>query len=374
MTSREESISSGEKAPVRVLCSELMESYAGTEAVILNYANMIDPRKVQIDFIARSEHILYPERIPQGSKVVYLPPIGRDPLAYRKRLREIVPEGRYDVLWDNKNRLSNLALLKRSQKVGIPSRVVHSHNSRWDGNFLQKAAHRANARSLERYATELWACSEVAGEGMFGGLPFAVIPNAIDFEKVSFSSQLRASKRAEWGLDGRFAVGVVGRLEPVKNHRFLIALSKELIAARPDIAFVFVGGGSLRDELENACRERDIADRFVFAGPQTDMRAAYSAIDCLAMPSLFEGLPLTAVEAQVNGLPCVFSDAVTADCSISTGTRFVSLDEKGEWVDAIACADRGGVQLIRERAEYFDLAVQARKLEERFCEMAERAF
>ncbi len=372
--SGEGSISSGEKAPVRVLCSELMESYAGTEAVILNYANMIDPRKVKIDFIARSERVLYPERIPQGSKVVYLPPIGRNPFAYRKRLREIVSKGRYDVLWDNKNRLSNLALLKRAQKVGIPSRVVHSHNSRWDGNLLQKAAHRVNTRSLGRHATELWACSEVAGEGMFGGLPFAVIPNAIDFEKVSFSPELRASKRAKWGLDGRFAVGVVGRLEPVKNHRFLVALSKELIAARPDIAFVFVGGGSLCGELEDACREKGVADRFVFAGPQTNMRSVYSAIDCLAMPSLFEGLPLAAVEAQVNGLPCVFSDVVTGDCSISTGTRFVPLDEKGEWVSAIACADRGGVQLIHERAEYFDLSVQARRLEERFCEMAERAF
>lgn len=358
-------------SPVRVLCSELMGSYAGTEAVILNYARRFDPERVKVDFIVRSEKIDYRELIPDGSRLIYLPPVGCDPLGYRKRLRELLPPGRFDVLWDNKNRLSNLSLLNRARKIGIPVRIVHSHNSRWDGSPIQRAAHYVGVHSLGRSATELWACSEAAGEGMFGGRPFTVVPNAIDFERVSFSAEGRTKKRAEWGLSDKFVVGVVGRLEPVKNHRFLINIADELVRLRSDIAFVFIGGGSLFAELEKACHMKGVSDRFVFAGQQTDMRSVYSALDCLVMPSLFEGLPLTAVEAQVNGLPCVLSDTVTVECSISTGARFVPLSSPEGWVDAIVNADRARTSLVGEKAELFNLGVQARALQERICKMAE---
>ena len=362
---------SSRRAPVRVLCSELMENYAGTEAVILNYAGRFDPEQIRMDFIARFEKISYGHLIPEGAQVFYLPPIGQGLLGYRRRLSEILPAGGYDVLWDNKNRLSNLSLLNRARKVGVPVRIVHSHNSRWDGSLAQRAAHRLGVRTLGRSATALWACSEAAGEGMFGGHPFTVVPNAIDFARVSFAADGRDAKRAEWGLGGKFAVGVVGRLEPVKNHRFLIDIADELVRLRPDIALVFVGGGSMAAELEGACRAKGVSDRVVFAGPQTDMRAVYSALDCLAMPSLFEGLPLTAVEAQVNGLPCVLSDVVTTDCLISTGTRFASLENRESWVRTIATADRARTRLVGKKAGFFDLDLQAQALQNKICKMAE---
>lgn len=118
---------------------------------------------------------------------------------------------------------------------------------------------------------------------------------------------------------------------------------------------------------------KGVSDRFVFAGQQADMRSVYSALDCLVMPSLFEGLPLTAVEAQVNGLPCVLSDTVTVDCSISTGVRFVPLSNPAGWVDAIVNADRARTSLVGEKAELFNLDVQARALQERICKMVEGA-
>ena len=73
-----------------------------------------------------------------------------------------------------------------------------------------------------------------------------------------------------------------------------------------------------------------------FLGVRTDMAALYSAMDRFILPSRFEGLPITLIEAQASGLPAVVSDAVTREADLCGITAFISTENMTEWVAALS--------------------------------------
>ncbi len=135
-----------------------------------------------------------------------------------------------------------------------------------------------------------------------GCVPVATVPNAVGPAPPPAD---RGELEREWGLAaGTRLVLAVGRLVEQKNH----ALAIQALAEVPDTTLVVVGKGLFRPNLEQAAAESGVADRVVFAGARPDARALMGAADAVVLPSRWEGLPLTALEALASGTPLVATD------------------------------------------------------------------
>jgi glycosyltransferase involved in cell wall biosynthesis len=128
--------------------------------------------------------------------------------------------------------------------------------------------------------------------------PLATVPNAV-------SAAPPAAGRDELGLEpGTRLVLAVGRLVEQKNH----ALAIRAIAEVPDATLAIAGQGNLREQLERLAEESGVGDRVRFLGMRPDARALMGAADVVVMPSHWEGLPLSALEALASGTPLVATD------------------------------------------------------------------
>ena len=132
-----------------------------------------------------------------------------------------------------------------------------------------------------------------------------VVPNGRDLS-IFTPGSARESVRKELGLDRAVPlVGVVGRLEPQKGHVYLLDAWQAVTRALPDARLLLVGDGALRGALAEQARARAVADSVIFAGFRADDPRLLDAIDVLCLPSLYEGLPLTAIEASAMARPVV---------------------------------------------------------------------
>jgi glycosyltransferase involved in cell wall biosynthesis len=112
--------------------------------------------------------------------------------------------------------------------------------------------------------------------------------------------------RQHWGIPDNVPVlGVVGRLEAQKGHRFLVEALPQVLAEFPDACVLLVGEGSLRPALEAQASTLGIRDRLIFAGFQHDVSVYLNAMDVVVLPSLYEGMPLAAIEAAAMAKPMV---------------------------------------------------------------------
>lgn len=120
--------------------------------------------------------------------------------------------------------------------------------------------------------------------------------------------------------------GHVGRFNKQKNHAFLIEVFR-LVAEKNDRArLLLAGGGPMIDEIKALVRSCGLAGKVIFTG-NTDRVSEYlCAMDVFVLPSLYDGFPLTILEAQASGLFCVASDEVAPETKITEDLIFLPLD------------------------------------------------
>lgn len=206
--------------------------------------------------------------------------------------------------------------LFRSTIVAAPlakwhgARVVETYHGRegWRGSLLRGGF--LPDRVVSRFVDRAIAVSEAARAFLISGKGYpaekiVVVPNGRDLSTFRPGAG-REALRKELGLDRTVPlVGVVGRLEAQKGHAYLFEAWPSVVAEFPDARLLVVGDGSLRPRLEARARELDVAGSVIFAGFRGDMPRVLDAIDVLALPSLYEGMPLTAIEASAMGRPVV---------------------------------------------------------------------
>lgn len=145
----------------------------------------------------------------------------------------------------------------------------------------------------------------------FRSRKMVVIPNGVDTAHYDFDGVGRDRVRAEWGVrPTEFLVGIVGRLNFMKDHTTFLQAASLVAQVRPDVRFVCVGETSLiaGPSLRVSPEDLGIADRLVWAGGRGDMPAVYSALDVLALSSISEGCPNVVLEAMACGRMCVVTD------------------------------------------------------------------
>ncbi len=359
--------------PIRVLQVVTNMDRGGLETMLMNYYRNIDREKVQFDFLVhRTERAAYDDEIEALGGIIYrlpkLVPWSRD---YRQKLNQFFKEHpEYKIVHSHINCLSSI-ILKAAKDHNVPVRIAHSHNSRQDKNLTYpiKLYYR---RFIPRYATKLLACGKAAGDWLFRGNPYEVLNNAIDTGKYLPDEVIRAAKREELGiLENQYLIGHVGRFFEQKNHAFLLDIFAELCKLDADCSLLLIGDGPLRKQMEEKCVTLSISDRVIFTGVRSDVPELMQAMDCFVFPSLYEGLPVTMVEAQASGLPCYISDGVSSECILTDCVKQLSFTASAEcWAKEIL-SQKGAMRcytLQQIQAAGFDVKENAKYLERMYEE------
>lgn len=320
----------------------------GIESMVLNYYSRFDHNKIHFDFICNTDgKIAYHEEWQKyESKVYYLPQRGNKPFNYYlesiKLFKKISSE--YDCFWFNTSDLANIFYLKLAKRNNISTRIVHSHNSRMivqgkKGKLYSKF-HDYHRKNISKYATNYWACSNIAAQWMYPSQIISqsqIIKNAIDVSHTSFNEKKRNKIREKYNLTHNFVIGNVGRLTFQKNQEFIIKIAPRIKEKIPDAKFVIVGQGEEKENLINLIKRVKLEQDILLVGQQTDMQGWYSAFDMFLFPSLFEGLSVSLLETQANGIPILSSANVSPqEVKINDNFYYLSLNKsKEKWIKSI---------------------------------------
>ncbi len=310
----------------------------GLETMIMNYYRHIDRTKVQFDFLVhRADEADYDDEIKQlGGKIYRLPPMNPFSPHYLKQLNVFFANhSEYKIVHVHQDCMSAI-ILKAAKKNGVPIRIAHSHNSNQDKNLKYPIKlHYRN--KISKFATDFFACSSESGDWMFRGTQYKILNNAINAQDYAFSAEIRQNIRKSLNIpNDAFVLGHIGRFAPVKNHVFLINLFNELYLNPKNAYLLLIGDGELRKTIECKVSELKLNSRVIFLGVCNNVNELLSAMDVFVMPSIYEGLPVSIVEAQSNGLPCIVSHHFSKDCDITPLIERISLDAPIDiWLNAI---------------------------------------
>ena len=299
----------------------------GSEQVVLNYCSRM--RDIHFDLLYQYEpnpQIL--ERFNDaGINCIQIPDKVHHPLKHLWMMYKIFRQGKYDVVHCHLDWFLNSYVCFIAMLAGVKKRIAHHHQAYSKWNLLCSIMR----IPCKFFATHWLACGEAAaidgwGKNAVKKGKVTILPNAIDPERFKFCEKFRQEVRARYGIkDDDFVIGHVGRFYPQKNHDFLIDVFSEVRKQKPNAKLLLLGDGPLQEKIRQKVGSLGLAEAVVFAGLQKDPAPFYSAMDVFAFPSLWEGLPLTLVEAQYSGLPCVVSENVTKEVEISSKLKYLPL-------------------------------------------------
>lgn len=297
-----------------------------------------------------------------------------DPDRFRKEIYDILSDG-YDIVHLHTSYWRGFMIEEIAMELGVPRVIVHSHSSSIDQNDPEERKkqmevhNELKAQFSDRLATDFWACSNLAAQWLFGPqIPkdkIRIMPNAINVDSFRYNPAVRNRLRKQYCLDDKIVLGNTGRFEYQKNQEFLIEVFKR-VHDRIDNAFlVLIGEGLKEDALRSLVNGYGLNDHVMFAGWKNNVNEWLQAFDVFCLPSLFEGFPISLVEAQTSGLKCIVSDSVTREVDITGDINYESLD-LDKWTDRIVglCNDNPRIDRSNDMINAgYDLKNAARRLE-----------
>ena len=348
----------------------------GVEAVVMNYYRNLDHDKIQFDFICDNDstNIPYEEIESLGGKIILIPPYQKV-FKYQKELIKILREGQYKIVHSHINTLS-IFPLRAAKKAGVPVRIAHSHSTTNKAEWKKNLAKQVLRPFSKVYATDFMCCTEHAGRWLFGDKTFNegkvyILNNAIDLNKFSYDERIRKIKRDELKIkDDTLVFGHIGRYVAQKNHTFLIDVFNELHKKNQNSVLLLAGQGPLMDEIKEKVNSLGLTNNVKFLGQRSDANELYQAFDIFLLPSLYEGLGMVAIEAQVAGCNCFASTEVPVIAKVTENLNFINLNKSAkEWADEIFSKLN-----INQRKSYvkeaakcgYDIKNEVKKLEARY--------
>lgn len=330
-----------EKRPYRILQVLTAMNRGGAETMVMNHYRALDRNKVQFDFLVhRKEKGDYDDEIEMlGGRIYRAFPIR--PWSYFKYFRWLDNffDEHKDDFWAVHGHIQENSgfALKYARKYGITKLVASSHIAEL-GKDLKYPFRKFGKIWTKKYATVRLACGTKAGEFLYDNLDFQLFNNAINAAKYRFSPKVRTIMRKQFDIgDDIFVIGNVARFSPQKNHSFIIKCFAETLNLIPSARLILVGLGPLIDDMKVLAKRLGVDDKVIFTGLRSDVSELLQAFDVFLMPSIFEGLPVSVIEAQAAGLPCVLSDVIDYETDITGNLIFESLDSPlCVWAERIA--------------------------------------
>jgi len=313
----------------------------GVGSFLLNYYRRFDKEKFRFDFITHFDERdrVANDPLMKDSQVYYFQQAHESgAINYVKQFRQIIRQGQYDIVHIHNGHLTGL-LAMICRYYGAKRIVCHAHTTRCMNPKMDRMM--PILRWMSRtFSSRLFACGHEAGKFCYGTENFVVIPNGIDFDYYQKSSNAEISKlKEELGIEeSSLIVGCVAQFTPPKNHHYLITVFEKIHEKDPSAVLVLVGDGDLMQDIKEQVHSLNLANNVIFAGLQHNIPLFLSVFDVFLLPSIHEGLPVVAAEAQAMGLKCVFSKNIDNTCDRKVGLMtFLPISESAvvDWVDAV---------------------------------------
>jgi glycosyltransferase involved in cell wall biosynthesis len=253
--------------------------------------------------------------------------------------------GNYRVVWNLRNSMPQLATTKRLSRAVA---YLCARLSRWVPAKIV-----CNSEAALRAHTALGYCASKC----------VVIPNGFDLRLFVPSAEARQQMRARWGAKpGEAFVGMVARVDPLKDHAGFIRAAGQVATCVPWVRFVLVGDGVPADlGIRTLLTQLDLTGRFVLEERRDDVQAVMNALDVFCLASKSEGFPNVLGEAMACGTPAISTDVGDAR-EIVGGDRFVAMIEDPQ---SLAACIMHILALSPEERQALGLA-QRRRVEARF--------
>ncbi len=340
--------------PIRVLQVFTIMNRGGAESMIMNYYRHINRSKVQFDFLVhRKERGTFDDEIERLGGGIYR--LGHIPFhnikAYKNVLDDFFQLHKYQIVHSHLNAMSKY-VLQSAKKNNIPFRIAHSHTVLPKLSFkniiknklsiidILKIIYKNQAKkNIYNYITHAFACEEKAGKWLFGQRlinEIKIINNAINANRFVYNNEVKKKIKNELKLNDKIVFGHIGNFTFPKNYHKLIDIFHEIHKQNPESILLLIGDGTLKPAIVKKVKKLNLQDSVRFMGIQKDIPYFMQAMDAFIMPSLYEGLPVTLIEAQAAGLKCFVSDTVDNNVDITGLVDFIPLDDSPKiWAEYI---------------------------------------
>lgn len=362
--------------PIKVLQVIRHMNVGGAETFIMNLYRNIDRKKIQFDFLVYGEGFFDEEIKKLGGKIYYmdyLTKIGQT--QYKKQLFEFFKEhNEYQIVHSHIDQVSGI-ILETANKSGVKVRIAHSHSTKNSNNLVGKIYKSYLQGKINKNATLLLACGKEAAKWLYKDKSneAIIINNGIDINKFKYSEKKRESIRKELNVtEETTLIGHVGRFSKQKNHQFLIEIYREYVSKNPNSLLIMVGVGPLKNEIEKLVEKYNLKKNVKFLGLRQDVDYIYSALDYVVFPSLYEGLSVALIEAQISEIKIFASDTIDKNTDISQNIYWLSLkDSAAKWAQCILNTDktRNNKNI---QAEKYDIKVIAKKMQDLYYNLGEK--
>lgn len=316
----------------------------GLENVAMNIIRYSDKQKYAFDYLVYGDAVepLEAEVEALGGRVFHIPYPHKGASKYVREMKRIMREfGPYDVV--HAHSLFNSGfVMKAAYDMGIPVRISHGHSDRRNvkTKFVRDLYNAYMRFLINRYATKKFACSEGAGKYLYGsgyGEDVYIVKNGVDVEKFRFDPNKRLAIKREFGWEDCKIIGHIGRLAEVKNQKKIIDVFYQAYQKDDSLRLLIAGDGELRETLQQQIDGLGLAEVAKLAGTRRDVPALLSAFDVYMMPSFYEGVSVSLIEAQVSGVHClVSSNAASAETRLTDCLNIMELaDTDDVWSEQI---------------------------------------
>lgn len=319
---------------VRILHVIGQMNRGGAESMIMNIYRKIDREKIQFDFVVHTNSLCdFDEEIKSLGGSIYSCPRfkGSNIVEYIKFWKEFFKQHKEYKIIHGHIGSSAAIYLKIAKKYGLFT-IAHSHSAGF-GEGLKGLMYRIFSYPTRFIADYFFACSENAGISRYGKKvvnnksKFSVLNNAIDIDEYAFSQTVREKKAKELNLENKFVIGHVGRFDKAKNQEYLVEIFKIIVQKDEDAILLLVGDGELKSYIVEKVKNYNLEEKVIFTGVRSDVNELMQVMDVFAFPSIYEGLPVTLIEAQVAGLPCIISDSITDEVCITNLVEKLHISE-----------------------------------------------
>ncbi len=327
--------------PKRILHVTSVLNIGGIENFLMSVFRNIDRNKIIFDFLViREDNGYYEEEIKRlGGKIYKIPSIKKKGYVHFKKNIDTFfkKHTEYDIVHSHVNALSSI-VLKAAMKNGVKTRIAHSHTAFPKYSLPEKIFKNHLKKAIPFVATHMLACSTGAAKWLFEKkfLNAIILKNGVDISHFEFSALKRDEARKKLQIEDKFVILNIGRFSKEKNHVFLLSIFMEILKRRSDAILICVGNGKLKKYIRKLSSQPLFKNKVLLFDAQEDITFFLNASDVYVSPSIFEGFGISALEAQLNFLPCVLSDSYPEEVNISKKCIFLSLkDHPKTWAENI---------------------------------------
>lgn len=343
----------------KILIGYIVDGYAGgVDKYILNLISKVNKEKFKIDLL--TNHIdgkLQSQLKVQGIDLIEIPTL-KHPVRQYKKLKSVIKKERYDVAYFNISTAVHCIGVLAAKNCRVKNIIVHSHSAGVDidncyKRYCMQFIH-TMCKVFVAKATTFIACSEKAGEWLFTQKAihsgkYYVVHNSVDLKRFTFDKEVREAMRQQQGWNDKKVLIHVANFTYQKNNEFMFEVFKEVKEKQDNLLLVVIGKGAKEQKIREYVKLHNLERDVLFLKNIPNVNEYLQAADLFVLPSHFEGYPISALEAQITGLPCLLSNRITSESKITENCEFLPL-RKAVWVEKI--------QKVHRKMENQTLAVR----------------